>query len=497
MTFTRGTAKSFTEILALMLKCIMYPGTHLFICAPTKYQAASIAKENIEKIWEFYPLLKGEVKKFWFNIDDTKLLFHNNSKLDVVQMSESARGGRRNGGSIEEIVDPKMDKDTLNSVVIPLMANDRIAECGGVDPNEKHKSQFYITTAGNKQSYAYEKMKEVLLDMGMGRDAFCLGAGYELPCMHGQLDIDFISELKEQITFNALSFAREYESVWTGTSDNSLVQLEDVNMTRVIKKAEFKHCGDKNAEYVLSYDVARAEGSQNANCALVVLKITPRSDGTYQKHLVNVFSFEGTHFYEQAKFLKQKVEDYKARVLVIDSNGAGKGLVDVLITDIDENPPYSVINDDRYNKYKTPDSIPMIYSLSSNSKENKASDIHNVFINTISTNKVKMLVSEIQARQEIDKKIKDSEGRSKATLPYVMTDLLCEEIMNLEYKQQGNSTQVKQISRSINKDKFSAFEYGIYYIYTLEMSNQKRKRETIDVSQFFAVKSPVKRNSRW
>lgn len=115
-TFTRGTAKSFTQILALYLKCIMYPGTSLFICAPNKEQASKISSENIEKIWDFFPILQGEIKKAIFNNDYTKLIFHNGSKLDVVQVAQSARGGRRNGGSVEEIVDNKMKKDTLNEV---------------------------------------------------------------------------------------------------------------------------------------------------------------------------------------------------------------------------------------------------------------------------------------------------------------------------------------------------------------------------------------------
>jgi reverse gyrase len=34
ITATRGTAKSFTEILALYLRCIMFPGLKLFISAP-------------------------------------------------------------------------------------------------------------------------------------------------------------------------------------------------------------------------------------------------------------------------------------------------------------------------------------------------------------------------------------------------------------------------------------------------------------------------------
>lgn len=94
----------------------MYPGVHLFIAAPTKLQAANISQENIEKIWEYFPLLKNEVKQFYFNKDSTKLVFQNGSKLDVVQVSQSARGGRRHGGSVEEIVDETMKKDVLNEV---------------------------------------------------------------------------------------------------------------------------------------------------------------------------------------------------------------------------------------------------------------------------------------------------------------------------------------------------------------------------------------------
>lgn len=115
-TMTRGSAKSFTQILGLYLKCIMYSGTHLFIAAPTKMQAAQISQENIEKIWEYFPLLKNEVKQHYFNKDSTKIIFHNNAKLDVVQVAQSARGGRRNGGSVEEIVDETMKKDVLNEV---------------------------------------------------------------------------------------------------------------------------------------------------------------------------------------------------------------------------------------------------------------------------------------------------------------------------------------------------------------------------------------------
>lgn len=47
-------------------------------------------------------------------------------------------------GAVEEIVDKKFDGDILNSVVIPLMANDRTAICNKVDPDEIHKCEIYL-----------------------------------------------------------------------------------------------------------------------------------------------------------------------------------------------------------------------------------------------------------------------------------------------------------------------------------------------------------------
>jgi len=313
ITATRGTAKSFTEILAMYLKCIFFPGTHLFICAPGKEQAAKISQDNIDKIWEYYPILLGEIKYKSFTTDYTKLIFTNGSKLDVVQARGSERGGRRNGGSIEEIADEKLDGDLLNAVVIPLMANNRIAMCKGVDPDEPHKFQFMITTAGTKQSFAFKKLREVLEEMRQGKSAFSIGNSYELPCMHGQLDIDFVNEQRESPSFNPLAFSREYESIWTGSSEHSLVSLEDLNQCRTLTHPEDKYNEkNKDAEYVLSYDVARSEGNENAASALTVVKCLPKGDGTYIKSVVNLYCFEGTHFLEQALFLKKKVNDFKA-----------------------------------------------------------------------------------------------------------------------------------------------------------------------------------------
>lgn len=496
LTYTRGSSKSFTQVLAKYIECILYPNAKIMLTAPQKQMASSIAQANIESIWSFIPLLKDEVRVIKFEKDYTKLIFHNNSTLDVVANNESSRGQRRTGLSVEEVIHERFDEENFNTVILPIMANTRFSAHGGEDPYELHKKIAVVTTAGNKQSFAWGLLKEYFDDMANGKSAYVMGSSYELATGFGLLSLDYINDLKESPNFNPISFQREYGSIWSGSSENSLVDLETFRKSRVLTKAEEKAVNDRNVEYVLSYDVARSEGNANAQSALVVIKIAPRGDGTFTKHVVNIYTFEGSHFAEQSKFLKTKVNDFRAKILIVDGNGLGQGLIDQLILENDTNPPYEVINDDRYKKFKTANSIPMIYSLKSQSKETKASDIHTLFMQWLGNNQVKFLDSESQAKSRY--KGKDESKEAEFLRPYTMTDFLQEEIMNLEYKSSGVRVEVKQVSKSIQKDRFSALEYGLYWIYLEEQKNMQRQEENIgDIDKFFMGRGIRSNNKRY
>jgi hypothetical protein len=395
----------------------------------------------------------------------------------------------RFGGAIEEIADKKFDGDILNSVVIPLMANSRTAMCGRVDPNEVHKREVYITTASTQQQFAYAKCKEINDDMLNGGSSFCTGNSYDLPCMYEQLDIDFIIEKRESPTYSIMDFMREYESIYTGSSSDSLVSDEKLNKCRTLPIAEWESCGDTHVRYVLAYDVARTTGKESALSALIVIKIIPRGDGTYHKQVVNIFSMEGQHDTWQAKFLKEKVREFKASILVIDANGIGSGVVDQLVLDLnDGNPPYKVVNDidNQWTKYQTPDAIPMIYALKSQRKETKNSDMINNIMKVFNKLDIELLKTPHEGIKELEKKNKkkfkeDSEDIANAEIPYILTNNLCDEIMNLLYKQKGNDeSDIEQISRSIPKDKFSALMYGLFWIYLEEKKNKEHKKGDVN-----------------
>lgn len=509
ITATRGTSKSFLNILSMYLKCIFFPNIKLSLVAPQKDQASQIAQQNIEAIWNFIPALEKETKPknkggVTFAKDFTRVKFLNNSVLDIVVASQGSRGLRRHGLSFEEIVQMEKHREIIGEVLLPLLANNRKGADGKVSPYEIHKQLMYVTTASSRQSYAWEQLRSVMIDMAMMLDddsednkksAYVIGNDFFLPVMFEQLDPDYVEEVKNDPSMSPLQFAREYMSVWTGSSENSLVQLKDLEKCRVLDTAEFEFMKAKtNHKYIISVDVARSARKASATTAIAVFKLIPRGNGTFWKQLVNLHTYKGDmHFESQSIYIKELVEKFKASMVIVDGNGLGRGLLDYLVKE-DRYPSYSVVNDDgTYEKYKLPNSLPLIFNVMSNSKETKASDIYNHFMAVIANHDLKLLISDSIIKEK--SKEKDFEKLQELAMPHLETGLFVDEVMNLTYEARGNNTLIKQVSKSMDKDRFSAVSYGLYYIYLEEKKNQQRKKEVFDATGFFAVKKA--KNKIW
>ena len=68
------------------------------------------------------------------------------------------------------------------------------------------------------------------------------------------------------------------------------------------------------------------------------------------------------------------------------------------------------------------------------------------------------------------------EERAEYLKQFTLTSILKEEMMNLREENEGVNIILKQANKGIRKDKFSAFEYGLYYIKQVE-ENKKRKKK--------------------
>ena len=59
--FPRAYSKSFLSVMALMIRCILYPGAHLFVTSGGKEQGASILHDKVQEICELIPSFSREI----------------------------------------------------------------------------------------------------------------------------------------------------------------------------------------------------------------------------------------------------------------------------------------------------------------------------------------------------------------------------------------------------------------------------------------------------
>ena len=488
----RAFSKSFITILALILQCIFIPGTKRFICAPNKNQAAQIAKEKIYEIYERWPLLRKEV--IGGNISDTPgnfgkdyvtLKFRNGSQFDVVGALDSQRGGRRHGGLIDEIRDH--DEEPLNEVVLPLMNVSRRLPDNTVNPKEPNQQTICMTSAGVKTSFAYEKLLDMFENAIIDPyNSFVFGCDYRVPTMHGLLDRTYINKLKMSPSYNEESFAREYMSIWSGSSDESWFNYDKMAKYRKIKNPELRAINRHNSNefYLLSVDVGRIS-DQTVVCVFRVNIIQDK----YYATLVNIVVLgrtpETKPFSVQATDLKCLIRDYNPREIVIDTNGLGVGLADEMIrVHYDELgnllPAYGFTNDDVYKKIQPKDAICILYGIKANGPLN--SKIHGNAYSRISSGNCRFLIKEQEAKSALmSTKVGQKmtvEQRVKRLLPHEMTTKLFEEMANLRLKRTGASMDIvlEQINPRFPKDKYSAFAYGMWRIKEMEEDYFKKKR---------------------
>ena len=76
------------------------------------------------------------------------------------------------------------------------------------------------------------------------------------------------------------------------------------------------------------------------------------------------------------------------------------------------------------------------------------------------------------------------EERANYLKPFTLTSILREELLNLREENEGINIILKQANRGIRKDKFSALEYGLYYIKQEEESKKKKKKFKVSDMMF-------------
>ena len=477
----RAAGKSFICILALYLICIFRPHSRVFICSPGKAQSAKISKAKLDQLFLLLPALKWELEVENYGADYTYLKLKNGSEFTVMTPLNSTRGQRATFGTIDEYRDHTAED--ISSIILPLLNVNRPMENQDLNPKEPQQGQLWISSASDKNTFAYDKTIELLeLAIVNPKNAFVWGFDWQIPVKTGLLSQSYLNEMRLDKTFSESGFAKEYMSRFVGSSSDAWFDFDKLLSRRRLVNPETRAriSDGSNAFYVLAVDVGR-RGCQSV---CVVLKVYPNSDH-YNVSLVNIYVLGKTEdekrFDQQVLELKRLIEKFNPEQVVIDINGLGIGVADLMVVETFDPqtqqilPAYGFTNREEYEELQPRNCRKILYGIKANTQLN--SDMHTALFAKVYSGHLTFLISEKKAKEKLQGTLKGRrmpiEERIKRLYPHELTTHLINEIMNLKVKPAGTNNQiaVEQINKRVIKDKFSALEMGIYYI------SEKEKEE--------------------
>ncbi|MGG1444779.1 hypothetical protein ABE354_22525 [Brevibacillus laterosporus] len=477
--FPRGFGKTMLEIMSIYHTGIFFPDITLSMSAQTRENAAKISEDKHIELIKWFPLLNHEIVKSSFTKDSVEVIFTSGGVYSVLANSQTSKGQRRRRLNIEEsaLLNNELFKDALEPVCnVPRRT---IGELATINPYELNGMINFLTTSGYRGSDEYVRLLNMVDEMADLKGKIVLGASWELPCHFGRGETrKQILAKKNDPTTSAISFAMNYESKWVGATDGALVNISKLLKVRTLSNPELSCPKDKKGnfelnEYIFGVDVARSNAQSNNKTAIVVLKIIRNSTGVIRQiQLVNIVEPpNGLSFKDQSIIVKRMFYQYggsldlaKSRVkaIVVDGNVIGKGLIDRLleeVTDPESNQElgcFATINTSQ--KADIHGSPEIVYDLTA---QGINGDIIRAFIDYVETEKLKLLKSFEEMKSNSTGEFDTTEIQHAC----IHTQYLIDEVSNLKLKKTTNSITVEQVTKKIDKDRYSALAYALYYIF--------------------------------
>ena len=504
---SRGFSKSFLADLNRYEHCMFVPHHNTAITAGTNKQAAEIAKQKIvNDLWVKFPFLANEMQKirkggktldaYKMGTDYVEFNFRNGSSLQI----GGVRGLRKESLIFEEIIE--QDPIKVNEVLIPMLNRPRAMSNGLINPYEPQSQQIYVTTAGFQQTFAHQKLVEILCRAAIEPDKyFVIGATYRIPLKNGLTSRKQVEDVINSPTFSKDSFEREYESRWSDAPAGAAFSSSLIATLRQVKKIELKYNLTPTQEendcfYVVCADMAK---DGQADTAVGVAKVIPK-EHFFTYKFINLFDISASDYLVVANTLKRTVMAYHAKLLIYDANGIGAAIRDWLNKETKDemtgeiyrgygiiNPPSEVQKE----LHVWEPEATICYEIKAGSGNTEL--IHWFFFSRMSTGAITFPIRAQEAVQLYGKNktfLAMSQRKQLSYLqPFKTMDKMELELRNLDIAATSdtlaNKVKVVRRNQKIQKDYFSMGEYLVwgvnqyielqYYKDRARRGNKKRK----------------------
>ena len=489
----RGMSKTWLTALFCVVRCILYPGSKIVVCAGTLKQANGVLLKIQDEFMKQSPILCSEIEKCNISQNEAIIMFKNGSWITTRTSTDNARGARANIIVVDEF--RMVDETILNMVIRKFLTSPR-------QPNYLNKKEYahlqernkeiYMSSAYFKSSWAWKKLQAYVVNFfDDTKKYFVCGLPYQLSIKEGLLSREQIRDEMSEADFNELAFTMEMEAIWFGDTGDNLFKFDEINKRRKIKNAllPLKFYNDKikvpdvgvTEKRILSVDVAlmgSTKKKKNDASAIYINSAIQSNNTTYHSNIIYGETFEGLTTDELGIIVMRYFYKYKCTDLVVDTNGIGLGVYDFVCKDQydpETGETYKALtcinDDDMAARCKVKDANKVVWSVKAGASFNN--EICVLLRNGIQNGKIDFLISDQECEDDIAKFYK---GYNKLTpsdqafikMPYLQTTMAEYELIKLDHEIKNGNIKVKEIP-GMRKDRYSSIAYNYWCACQLEL----------------------------
>jgi hypothetical protein len=532
---SRGASKTFICAAFAVAWMLLYPKSEIIIVSSVIKQANLIVTEKIEgELMSLSPVLK-QMKDdglIWFKDEnDCRCMYAwNGSSIKVLPEAESSRGNRSTFLIAEEarlLTKTKYDS-IFREMLRPRNAEYRnISEYQGDEYADKAKEVF-LTSAYFKSSWIWTAFKKCVTSCFNDRhDNYNFYASDIYVAIHHGIKT-WTEFRKSKSSSDELSFRMETLNEMVGEADGAYYTLEMFQKNQILKKAlhpptneEFDANVDKknrkkrdNEYRVLSVDLAFSEDAvgkkeESDRCALEVLSVICKGDGTTERRLEYIESMGGGDEQAVHQRIRELYWDLGCTYLCVDINGGGNLYYTMLSSPwqhptrqnwnphgfgICEEPNMQVLSDGVLNELRQrtvdPEYIPCMIPMKATAEMN--SNMWKSLWKSLNNGSLLLLEDELQITKELDENAKSvrltSDERVRYLLPYVQTNLLMNEGINLSATWKDNGMLSLSQPRMGHKDRMSSLQYANWIADKIENNHAiSQNQEDFNIDDFAGI----------
>ncbi len=524
----RGMGKSFLIAIFACVRCILYPGTKVILTAGKRSQSINVLEKIQTELIPKSITLKAEIdmRASKFSGQDAKICFKNGSYIKVVTAADSARSNRANILIVDEF--RMIKKDIVDTVLRKFLTSRRMppykdlteAERSAEYAKEPNMTE-YLSSAYYKDHWSYAKTVDSFKSMLSEKSSsFVCSLPYQLSIKEGLLFPEDIQDEMMESDFNEIKFSMELGAMFWGGEDGAFFDFGSVSKNRKIpypmlpgrlasklgnsKKVAIpkKQNGEKR---ILSIDVALMSSKKNNNdaSALFINQMIPNKVGRYVNNIVYTDCFEGMVTQDQALLVRRLFDEYQCDYLVLDCQGVGMGIADLLIRDMvdpETGELYPAINycnnKEMADRCTVPGAEKVIYAIKASAQFN--SDCAVLLREGFRSGKIRLLDTELDGEDYMSSLpgwgSLNPQEHLDLQMPYINTTLLINELVNLQHDETNGKVKIFEKS-NMRKDRFSSLSYN-YYV-ALEIERKTMRRNNFggnDVLSNFVIKPPRSAN---